>query len=182
LPPEPWEFAQNFNRAASLLESEGIETILSTAVVEKCQFSFCPVGKDALIVSPDGSIDACYQFKVDWESHGLDLHLGSLNGNRFELEPGAFQRIRNMSAGNKTLCVGCLCRYHCAGGCHVHNDIDRPPGDYPDACIQTRLVTVSKLLRKLGQPSLARQWLAERHDSHSFVFQPNDRLEELEFI
>ncbi|HJW89103.1 MAG TPA: radical SAM protein [Anaerolineales bacterium] len=181
-PPDPWEFTQNFDRAACLLESQGIETVLSTAIVEKCQFSFCPVGKDALIVSPDGSIDACYLLKDDWESQGLDLHLGNLNGNGFDLEPAALQRIRDLSASNRLLCAGCLCRYHCAGGCHVHNDTSHSPGDYPEACIQTRLVTVSKLLRKLGQAGLAKQYATERQDSQAFVFRQSDLLTDLEVI
>jgi radical SAM protein with 4Fe4S-binding SPASM domain len=180
LAPDPWEFAQNFDRAASLLEAEGIKAILSTALVEECRFSFCPVGKDALIVSPDGSIDACYLLKSEWESHGLDLHLGRLSGNRFDLSPAAWQRIREMSASRKPICLRCLCQVHCAGGCHVHNEIDRSQSDYPDSCIQTRLVTVSRLLKKLGQPVLARKWLAERRNSQAFIAQPSDRLEDVE--
>lgn len=175
-PPDPWEFSRNFDLAARILAGYGIETVLSTADLRTCRASFCPVGKDALIVSPDGAIDACYLLKDDWEQKGLNMRLGRLNGRGLEIAPEALQRARNLTVHQKPLCADCLCRFHCAGGCHVNHPASAPAGRFDDVCVQTRLVTITALLKQLEQNELAREWLADRPASEVSVWQRTDRL------
>ncbi len=175
-PPDPWQFALNFNAAKQILDKVSIEAVLSTAVVQSCRTSFCPVGKDALIVSPEGAIDACYLLQEDWEEHGLDLRLGQLEQGNLAVSPKALRRVRGLSVESRPLCADCFCRYHCAGGCHVKHDTSAPPGNYDSQCIQTRLVTLLQLLDRLKQPALKDEWLADRRAVEASVWQKVDRL------
>ncbi len=175
-PPDPWEFAQNFDAAAAILQAYGIETVISSADLRSCRASFCPVGKDALIVSPDGAVDACYLLKKDWEKSGLDLRLGRLNNDGFEIDPDALQSVRNLTVHQKPLCADCFCRYHCAGGCHVNHNTSAAPGEFDNLCVQTRLITAVSLLRKIGQDTLADDWLSDREALETAVWQKTDRL------
>lgn len=206
-PPDPWRFAQMFIRAAHILEPFGIDVILSTADIDARHVTFCPVGKDALIVSPDGSIDACYLLEHDWRRRGLDMHLGqarpappstgrSTNSTEcgtdrpgrmpvapepgpltvLDVDPAAVQRVRAMNVDHRPLCADCLCRFHCAGGCHVHHDTSAAPGQFDNLCIQTRLVTIARLLMRLGRSDLADAWLADQAAMEASVWQSSDRL------
>jgi len=175
-PPDPWEFATYFDQAARILAEFGIQTVLSTADLRQPRLSFCPVGSDALIVSGDGAVDSCYLLKKDWERAGLDMRLGWLSGDTFDLSPEAIERVRGMTVDARLLCANCFCRYSCAGGCHVNHTTSTQPGEYDPLCIQTRIITITTLLRQLGQNQLADAWLADRPAVQTAVWQTNDRL------
>lgn len=179
-PPDPWEFARGFDAAAQILNAQGVEAVLSTADLRAPRLSFCPVGGDALIVSPDGTVAGCYLLAEEWARRGLDMRLGRLNGRGFEIDPAASARLRNLTVLDRPLCAECFCRYHCAGGCHVHHDTSAPAGRYDAVCIQTRLVTVTTLLRRLGQHDLAAAWLRDRAAAEAAAWQRSDRLDLLE--
>lgn len=181
LAPSPWEFARHFIDAARGLDGYGIEIVFSTASIQNVQTSFCPVGNDALIVSPDGTLEACYLLPEDWSRSGLDLHLGRVVGDRFEINDRALHRIRGLSVYNKALCSHCLCRYHCAGGCHVNHHIASAES-YDDLCIQTRLITIAKLLLQMNQIDLLEQWLRNEPAITASALQRTDRLSLSEMI
>lgn len=176
LPPDPWEFARNFEAAAQILAPYGIETVLSSANLNSLQCSFCPVGKDALIVSPDGWVDACYLLPEEWSRNGLNMRIGRMAAGRLEIDQAALQNVRQLTVYEKSLCAGCLCYYHCAGGCHVNHDTSAAPGQYDDPCLQTRLITITGLLKRLGQEALAHQWLNERTVLEVSAWQESDDL------
>lgn len=183
LPPSPWEFGLNFVRAARILEKKGIETMLSTSNPQIInQASFCPVGKDALIVSPDGAVDACYLLQEDWKRNGLDLRFGQVAPDGFAIDHQALERIRGLSVHAKSLCANCLCRYDCAGGCHVNHDASMPAGRYDNLCVQTRIVTIANLLKQIRQTSLADEWLADGVALKSAIMQPTDSLLDPEYL
>ena len=179
-PPDPWRFAQNFTVASRILDSYGIQTVLSTAALDNLRTSFCPVGKDALIVTPNGMIHACYLLEEDWRQKGLDMHLGRVDVSRDRLcvDTAALQRVRQLNVYHKSLCDHCFCRFHCAGGCHVNHDTAGTPGQFTDLCIQTRLVTIAALLRQMGQDHLLDAWFADRQAQQESVWRTSDRLME----
>ncbi|KAA3655512.1 MAG: radical SAM protein [Chloroflexi bacterium] len=181
-PPDPWLFAQNFITASNILAKSGIETILSSADISRTQVTFCPVGKDALIVSPEGNIDACYLLEETWQEMDLNMRLGTVNltSNQFQLDDDAVQQVRSYQVENKPGCANCFCKYHCAGGCHVTRATNHAPGHYNDWCIQTRLVTIAHLLQQLQQSSTINQLFTDRRAMETAVFQPNDHLHHLE--
>jgi uncharacterized protein len=175
-PPSPWEYARQYVHAARLLGEYGIETVLSTTNLRTCQASFCPVGKDALIISPDGAVVGCNLRQEDWSRNGLDMHFGRVRPEGFDLDDQAVQRVRNLSVENKPPCAECLCRYNCTGGCHVKHDLARAPGQYDDLCLQTRLVTIANLLGHIQQDALVDDWLADRRAMAASALQRTDRL------
>lgn len=182
--PDPVEFARSFERAAQVLREYGITTVTSTAVLDGPRLSFCPIGKDALIVSPDGAVDACYLLREEWNASGLDLRIGEVcsdaqNGAVFGFDSSAVERVRQMTVYERPLCAECLCRYHCAGGCHVHHATDADAGNFDALCVQTRLITVAGLLRRLGRDDLADRWISDGDFATRGVWQRSDRLEKV---
>ncbi|MEA4906034.1 MAG: radical SAM protein [Anaerolineaceae bacterium] len=176
LPPDPLAYARQFHAAARRLEKDGIPAVLSTADLSRPRVTPCPVGNDALIVSPEGEINACYLLEKEWQAHGLDMTLGQVSPHGFLLDPSAVARVRRFSVYDRPLCTDCFCRFSCAGGCHVHHDTHRPAGQYDDQCIRTRLVTAALLLEELGQGELCAQWLADDHQLAQTAWQVSDRL------
>lgn len=177
-PPDPYRFAQAFISAACILESRGITVGSSTTDLSACRVSACPVGQDALIVSPQGIVDGCYLLENEWLDRGLDLRLGLVDvaAGRFEVGTEALERMRHLAAREKPQCVNCFCRDHCAGGCHVHHDTNRPPADYDDLCLATRLISAGRLLGRLGLSEVA-TWLLDDADASSALARhPDDHL------
>jgi uncharacterized protein len=177
-PPDPYRFARQFAQAALILDKQGITTVQSTSDLRDCRISACPVGQDALIVSPDGAVDACYLLEKEWRDQGLELRLGLVNvaARSLEIEDEALERTRRLAARHKPLCANCFCQYHCAGGCHVHHDTNRPAAAYDDMCVATRLITADKVLRRLGLTAVADRTLTDPVAAHSLARHADDRL------
>jgi uncharacterized protein len=177
IPPDPVDFARNFLRASRVLRAHGIEAVNSTGELRGPRTSCCPVGKDALIVSPDGTVDACYLLPEEWQQKGLDLSLGALDGGGFGIDPRRLQDVRDLAAVHaQGRCAHCLCRYSCAGGCHVNHQVSMLPGDYDEVCLRTRLLTIAGLLEQLGHPEELERWLWSRESLEISARQANDRL------
>lgn len=179
LPPEPWDFALNFLQADAILKQQGSQAVLSTAATLDCWLSFCPLGKDAIIITPEGNVNACYLLEEDWRRERLELCYGHLDSNslRFQVNQAALEAIRHLNVSQYPLCQDCFCRYHCAGGCHVKRQAALHGSKYDETCIQTRIVTLGALLDTLGQEALKQAWLADRNALECAILQQNDRLE-----
>ena len=179
-PPTAWAFASNFIEACDVLDAYGVESIYSPADIRARRVSFCPVGHDAAIVSPDGTVSACYLLQRDWESRGLDLTLGHLNGAGLEPRENALEGVRSLNVHNKPRCSDCFCKWHCAGGCHVNHPCDDPPGTYDRLCTGTRIIALHNILQAMGQRQVAQNWLADPAAVERSVHRRSDRLCDLE--
>jgi uncharacterized protein len=176
-PPDPWEFAHGFVRAAEVLEAHGVEPIYAAADISARQVSFCPVGRDAIIVSPEGEIAACYLPRRDWEARGMDLRLGCVGeGGAVELNAEAVAFARSQNVWNKPFCATCFCRWHCAGGCHVNHVLPDVPGDYDRLCLQTRIITLRNILVAMGRQDLVHRLLEDRDALERAICQASDTL------
>jgi uncharacterized protein len=174
-PPGPVDFAAEFIRAARVLETYGLEAVCAGADVSVRRVSFCPVGQDVPIISPDGTVSACYLLQRDWEAQGLDLRLGRLEDGAAQLDPSAVDAARALNVWSKPLCTRCFCRWHCAGGCHVHH---HPGAAYTDRCIQTRTIALRSLLKGLGRDDLMDGLLPDHEALESALRAPSDLLQE----
>lgn len=179
-PPDPWVFARSFSDAAWILEAYGVAPVYAAADITARRVSFCPVGQDVPIVSPDGSIHACYLLREEWEARGLDLWLGKIENGSVLLDDGAVATARGLNVWNKPLCARCFCRWHCAGGCHVNHALSSTPGDYDRLCIQTRILTLRNILTALGQDDLARKLLEDPGALERVVWRSGDTVAEIE--
>ena len=175
-PPDPWAFAEHFHRAAEVLGRFGIRAVHATAAIDTARTSFCPLGKDALIVSPEGAISACYLPEGSWKRRRLDLTLGRVQGEAFNIPESRLAHIRNLNVESRRLCADCFCRFHCAGGCYVNHDTTSEPGRFGPLCIQTRLLTTANLLERLEQHGLVEEWMADREMMERTVWRTTDRL------
>jgi uncharacterized protein len=178
-PPDPWDFAGQFIQAASILESHGVLPVYAAADIRTKRATFCPVGRDAAIVSPDGTISACYLLQQDWEAKGLDLRLGRMEAATAQLDLDAVASVRRLNVHNKPVCAGCFCKYHCAGGCHVNHGPQGPQAGYDRLCIQTRIITLRNILVAMGQDELVGEWMGQREAAEAAIGQPSDLLLDL---
>jgi uncharacterized protein len=153
-PPDAWAFARSFIQAARVLEAQGVEAVYAAADIRTRQVSFCPVGKDVAIVSPDGAVSGCYLLQRDWEERGLNLRLGRIEQGSAHLDEEAIDSVRHLNVWNKPVCSRCFCKWHCAGGCHVNHVLPEAPGAYDRLCIQTRILALRNILAAMGRDDL----------------------------
>jgi uncharacterized protein len=179
-PPDPWSFARNFIEAARILEARGVQPVYATADIHTKRVSFCPVGQDVAIVSPDGAINSCYLLRRDWEAKGLDLCLGHMEDGEVYLRADAIDSVRALNVTNKPACARCFCKWHCAGGCHVNHALVQPAEHYDRLCIQTRIIALRNVLKALGQDHLIGEWVQDRAALERSVHQSSDLLTDLE--
>lgn len=160
--PDPYDFAIHTLRVYRLAEQLGIKVVYSAGEIGGPRLSFCPVGTDALIVSPDGRASACYLLPEDWRSRGLDMDLGWVHADgSFDIDFEALTRSRRLPA-DKPRCEKCFCQWTCAGGCHVNQTYPESTKDYTEFCIQTRLLTAFRLLHDLDFTDLLNELMADR--------------------
>ena len=180
-PPDPWSFARSFLQAAEILEAHGVEPVYAAADIQTRRVSFCPVGRDVAIVSPDGAINACYLLGQEWEAKGLDLCFGHINDDgAVALDKERLASIRRLNVWNKPFCARCFCQWHCAGGCHVNHTPPNSAGDYDRLCLQTRTIALRNILKAMGRQDLIRELLREPEAMERAVRQVSDTLVDLE--
>jgi uncharacterized protein len=180
-PPDPWDFVRYYDAAADLLAARRIETVLSTADLGAPHLTFCPVGNDAIIVTPDRAVHTCYLLEEDWRAAGLDLTYARLgDAGALEVDRSAVARIRDLNVNRYPLCADCFCRYHCSGGCHVNRRqallSTAPAADGDATCIQTRAITAAALLKRMGRDDLNKQWRADGAGFRASILNHKDRL------
>lgn len=161
-PPDPLDFSKNYAKAAQVITSYGVRPVYAAIEEDSPRHTFCPVGRDALIVGPSDTINGCYLQKDDWESKGMDLSLGKIDSNgHVTLDFSSVERVRRYVA-DKPRCIDCFCRYSCAGGCHVHNTFPGSSKERTDFCRQTRILQAYHLLLTLGIDRLANEFIQSR--------------------
>jgi uncharacterized protein len=175
-PPGPWDFGRNFVRAARVLEAHGVEAVYAAANIRARRVSFCPVGRDVPIVSPDGSVAGCYLLAKDWEARGLDMRLGVVDGGSVRLDERAIAAVRELNVWNKPFCARCFCKWHCAGGCHVNHPLPGTPGAYDRLCIQTRIITLCNVLQAMGREDLTSALLDDTEALSRAMLQASDAM------
>ena len=134
-----------------------------------------------VIVSPDGTLNACYLLKQEWEDRDMNLCLGHMgNDGTAELDVDAVAYARSLNVLNKPFCDRCICKWHCAGGCHVNHALPNVPGDYDDLCLQTRIITLRNILKAMGRRDLALRLLEDSGALEKAVWQASDTLGDVE--
>lgn len=175
-PPDPWEFAIMWVRSSYVALGLGVTLVYGAALLDSIRHSFCPVGRDSLIVSPEGRVSACYLPEQEWRKRGLDLNLGNFDrAGNISLDRMAIDRVRNVTAC-RPRCQRCLARWHCAGGCHVNHSYPGCADSYDDFCIQTRVITACRLLERMGCKEEVQGLLNNRPALENLALHSSDRL------
>ncbi len=176
-PPDPWTFARSFVQAATVLEAYGVEAVYAAADIRAKRVSFCPVGQDVAIVSPDGLISSCYLLQQDWETEGLDLRLGQFENGSAVLDDQAVENVRALNVDNKPFCSACFCKWHCCGGCHVSHKLPATSeGAYTRLCIQTRILALRNILEAMERRDLVSLLFDNPEALETMVWQKSDAL------
>jgi uncharacterized protein len=150
LPPDPVEFAIQYQKSKEIAKSYGVEVVYASDITKQPQVTSCPVGKDAAIISPEGRISNCYLLSEKWQEVGLDLDFGFVNSSEnVQIDQNKLDAIRKM-VEDKPHCEKCFCQWSCSGGCHVGNIVPVSLLKYNDFCLQTRIISAFTLLADLG--------------------------------
>ena len=174
LPPDPWEMAAHYIQTARIVERFGTKAVYAASDPKSRRLTFCPVGTDTIIVSPDGRVSACYLPQEEWISRGLNMDMGFLEkSGQINLDQQIVEKIRDLIS-HKSRCRKCLARWHCAGGCHVDHSFPGCSEDYNAFCIQTRIILACDLLYELGCGKMVETLLSNRRAMEALVFQPSD--------
>jgi uncharacterized protein len=177
-PPDPYDFALNYLRARKIIRKSGIQAIYAAAETGTPRHSFCPVGKDTLIVSPGRQVSSCYLPGEEWKARGLDLDVARLGTDgSMDIDYPAIERLRLLVV-DKQRCERCFCRWNCAGGCHVTQSYPSSSADYNDFCIQTRIITASMLMEDLGMEHSVERLIESREAMEALALNKSDRLED----
>ncbi len=178
-PPDPFTFAEHFVRARQTARAYGIDAVYASAETNATRNTFCPVGRDTAIVSPDGTLNGCYLLEDHWQRRGLDLRLGHISKEGdVRIDATAVERLRALVAEKPPRCARCFCRAWCAGGCHVNHSYPECPETYDDFCTQTRLITAHALLTQLGADNTAAALFADREAMASLALRGSDRADD----
>ena len=154
-PPSPYDFARHALRSWRVLRLHNCEPASAPILTDGLQNTSCPVGKDAVIVHPDGLLASCYLLPSDWEARGMDLTIGRiLADGTVDIRMPDVLRLRRL-VQSKPGCARCFCRLTCAGGCHVNRSYPGCPEGYSDSCLAIRALTAAALLEDLGQADVA---------------------------
>ncbi len=179
LPPGPYEFAVHCVKSRRVLRDAGVEPAYAPVSPDQPQTTSCPVGRDVLIVHPNGKIAGCYVQEKDWRDRGMDLTVGAIENGRIQLDENKIIAFRHQLE-TKTRCRNCFCRYGCAGGCHVNNTFPGCSEQYVDFCIHTRIITLCRLLEDMGEQQLADRFLDDKDGMQKMALLKSDRLRDFE--
>ena len=110
---------------------------------------FCAATENAMILTSEGELTACYE--VFDHSHLLadDFIIGKIDTNHgIVLYPGKRETLLEKIRNNRNSCKNCFCYYHCAGDCppkaflaQINNDNFR--------CSVTRAITRELILDRI---------------------------------
>ncbi len=146
-------FATAFLEAYDMAFASGRHLYYSGARPWVITHRFCQAMDNALIVTPNGELSACY------EIHGREHPLapaflfGSLAADGHSMtKPEVWQKLSDRIAERRALCQGCFCYWHCAGDCPpktLSPNLDEPH-QFGARCDLNRLLTQELLVRYIA--------------------------------
>jgi len=176
LPPDPYDFAINFIKSREIGKKHGVHVVYASDIGAQITNSSCPVGKDTAIFSPDGRISNCYLLPERWHYVGLDLDFGIIDKDgAIQINEQKIEAIRKVIS-SKPRCDRCICRWHCAGGCHVGNSYPGCSDNYDNFCIQTRIIVACSLLSALGMRQETELLLNDKESLRKLALNDSDLL------
>ena len=144
-------FAAAFMEAYDIAASYGRHLYYSGARPWVLTSRFCQAPERALVVTPDGSLTACYEIYSDDHALARDFFLGKLSDNgQIHIDVEARQRFFTKLEERRTLCEDCFCYWHCAGDCPSKTFSDAGHLHFGARCELNRLITKELLIRYIA--------------------------------
>ncbi len=146
-------FAAAFLEAYDVARSCGRHLYYSGARPWVITSRFCQAPERALIVTPNGTLTACYEIYNSDHSLAQDFFFGELSENgAMHIETTARQQFFEKVQERRALCQDCFCYWHCAGDCP--SKTFAPEGDghlhFGERCDLNRRITKELLLRYIA--------------------------------
>ena len=113
--------------------------------------TFCGATTNALIVTADGELTACYE--VFDHSHPLadDFIIGKMDpDNGVSLYPGKRSALLSRIIENRNSCIDCFCYYHCAGDCPPKAFLAQMKNDQ-FRCSVTKAITRELIIDRIAE-------------------------------
>lgn len=142
-------FAEAFLEAWDIAASRGRHLYYSGARPGIITRRFCGAASKALIVTPEGSLTACYEVcSPDHPLAGM-FFMGKLGPLGPRTEEHARRSFEDALYRSRARCAGCFCYWHCAGDCPskvlAADGFTAPP--WSPRCELNRLITRELLVR-----------------------------------
>lgn len=144
-------FVEEFMKACEYGRARKVILYYSGARPHLRTINFCKATSDALIVTADGELTAC--FEVYDRSHDLaeDFIIGKLDPDLgIILYPGRREALLNKIENNRDICDGCFCFYHCAGDCPPKAFMAKKSNDL-FRCSVTRELTREMIFERIAE-------------------------------
>lgn len=148
-------FVAQFRIAAAIAKSYDKHLKYSGLRLDSLTQHFCSASDDALAVTPEGLISACYEVQ-DLEDPRASLFLyGRVDeaSPHIVVDQDRLQRLRALSVDHKPYCQHCFCKWHCAGDCAAKLALDSNNPWDPSAnprCSINRALTLDQLRACIG--------------------------------
>jgi uncharacterized protein len=110
-------FGRTFLEAFQIASRAGRRLVYSGAALENVTASFCSSGYNSLIVTPEGSLVACYT--VTNSSHPLApfVTIGRIQEGQMKIDEAVRSRLHQFLRERRRACRTCFCYWSCAGDC-----------------------------------------------------------------
>jgi uncharacterized protein len=147
------EFISHFIRGFKVARDAGIELFYSGARLEALTRRFCTAACNALVVTPEGKITAC--FETFGSEHPLSerFYVGSYSDGAFHIDPSKLRTHFDHTVDMLPACASCFCQWHCAGDCAAKTCAEdlTDSGHYPTRCYINQELTRFLLLDRIEQ-------------------------------
>ena len=154
--PEPDDmraFADAHMEAVEVAAKAGRRFYYSGARLGMVTTTFCTAPYNALIVTPDGDLTACYE--VTNQTHPLASisRIGYIKDGQIALDQNARKHLHALMSERRDSCRDCFCYWSCAGGCYTRSFGLPPEGHLHNGnlCELHRRLTKSLLLKEIAQ-------------------------------
>jgi uncharacterized protein len=124
--PSPEIFCRKFWIARDLGKQLGCNVFCSYFRPERLVTAFCGADGRALNVTPEGLLTTCHRVTLNQDAGSATLVVGRYDSSAgtFLLENSRLENLRLQANALHPRCVGCVAKYHCAGGCYAQNAVE----------------------------------------------------------
>jgi uncharacterized protein len=142
-------FSRSFIKAYHYANSLGRNIHYSSARPYLITDRFCKATTDALIVTANGELTACYEVFDRTHQLAEDFLIGEIDkDNGIKLYEGKRRKLLKKIKENRNSCRDCFCYFHCAGDCPPKAFISQKSHDR-FRCSVTRTITKELILDKI---------------------------------
>ena len=149
------DFVKAFLQAFQIASQAGRSLVYSGAALENVTASFCGSGYSTLIVTPQGSLVACYTATSNDHPLAPFATIGRIEDGKIQVDQAARSRLHGLLRERRSACRGCFCYWSCAGDCFAKYLVPQHGGHlvFDGRCDINRSLLCQLLLRRMAAGS-----------------------------